>query len=112
MNARRGTLLVLSAVLCSACLPAGAAGAAGLPIPSWHSGKTGAVAPGGSERLTARRAGENTIVSALRRGDRRVLRSREIEGRWTIPGNCTGTFLMIRSSQTETARSRKVMADA
>ncbi len=23
----------------------------------------------------------------------------EIEGRWTIPGNCSGTFLMIRSSQ-------------
>jgi hypothetical protein len=36
----------------------------------------------------------------------------EIEGRWTIPGNCSGTFLMIRSTQTETTRSRKVMADA
>jgi hypothetical protein len=85
MNARRGRLLVVFVLLSSACLPAGAAGAAGLPIPSWHTGKTGAVAPGGSERLTARRAGENTIVSALRRGDRRGLRSREIEGRWTVP---------------------------
>jgi hypothetical protein len=36
----------------------------------------------------------------------------EIDGRWTIPGNCSGTFLMIRSSQTEVARSRKVTVDA
>ena len=36
----------------------------------------------------------------------------EIEGRWTIPSNCSGTFLMIRSSRTETARSRKQTVDA
>jgi hypothetical protein len=36
----------------------------------------------------------------------------EIDGRWTIPGNCSGTFLMIRSSQTEAVRSRKVTVDA
>jgi hypothetical protein len=36
----------------------------------------------------------------------------EIDGRWTIRGNSSGTFLMIRSSQTENARSRKVTVDA
>ena len=36
----------------------------------------------------------------------------EIEGRWTIPNSCSGTFLMIRSSRTETARNRKQTVDA
>lgn len=36
----------------------------------------------------------------------------EIDGRWTIPGNCSGTFLMIRSAQTEIARNRKVTVEA
>ena len=66
-------------------MPAAGAGAAGAPIPSLDTGKTGAVAPGGSERLTARRSGENTLVTAVRRSDRQVLRSREIAGRWTVP---------------------------
>jgi hypothetical protein len=85
MNASRGRLLSLSILLCIACTPTASAGAAGAPIPSWHTGKTGAVAPGGSERLTARRSGENTLVTAVRRSDRQLLRSREIVGRWTIP---------------------------
>ena len=53
------------------------------------------MAPGGSERLIARRAGEDTVVTAVRRGDRRVLRSRQISGRWsvspvTVEGATTG----------------------
>jgi hypothetical protein len=65
--------------------PTPAAGAAGLPLPSSVSGKAGAVAPGGSERLVTRRAGDDTLVRALRRGDGGVLRSRLIAGRWHVP---------------------------
>jgi hypothetical protein len=43
------------------------------------------VAPGGSERLLTQRAGDDTLVTAVRRGDRRVLRSRQISGRWSVP---------------------------
>jgi hypothetical protein len=83
MTAKRRRLLV-SAVLCATCVPAPAAGAAGPPLPSSASGRAGAVAPGGSERLIARPAVINTVVTAVRRSDRRVLRSRKISGRWSV----------------------------
>jgi hypothetical protein len=83
MTARRCALLV-SAVLCATFVVVPAAGAAGPPLPSSASGRAGAVAPGGSERLIARRAGLNTIVTAVRRSDRRVLRSRKISGHWSV----------------------------
>jgi hypothetical protein len=89
MSARRRRLLVV-AVICALCAPATALGAAKLPLPSSASGSAGAVAPGGSERLITRRAGENTVVSAVRRGDRRVLRSRQIDGRWSVPAVTVG----------------------
>jgi hypothetical protein len=83
MTAHRCGLLV-SAVLCAACVPTPAADAAGPPLPSSASDRAGAVAPGGSERLIARRAGLNTTVTAVRRSDRRVLRSRKISGHWSV----------------------------
>lgn len=46
--------------------------------------KAGAVAPGGTERLVTRRAGEDTLVAAIRRGDGALLRSRTIRGRWAV----------------------------
>lgn len=66
-------------------MPTAVASAAGPPLPSSESGKAGAVAPGGSERLLTRRAGADTVVVAVRRSDRRVLRSRHIRGRWSVP---------------------------
>ena len=69
-------------LLSAALLSTPAATAAAWP---GTSGKAGAVAPGGSERLVTRRAGDGTEVMALRRGDGRVLRSRRIAGRWTVP---------------------------
>jgi hypothetical protein len=79
--------LLLCAGVAGALLlaPAAAAAAAGPPLPSSVSGKAGAVAPGGSERLLTRRAGRDTTVVAVRRSDGRVLRSRRIDGRWAIP---------------------------
>src|SRR5215212_2647224 len=84
MTARPRRLL-LFALLCATCAPAAAASAAGPPLPSSASGRAGAVAPGGSERLVAQRAGDDTVVTAIRRGDRRALRSRQINGRWSVP---------------------------
>jgi hypothetical protein len=75
-------VLLLGALLCVTC--AAAADAAGPPLPSSASGRAGAVAPGGSERLITRRAGVDTLVIAVRRGARTVLRSRVISGRWTV----------------------------
>lgn len=77
--------LLVCALLCATCAPATAAGAAGPPLPSSATGRTGVVAPGGSERLVTGRAGDDTVVTVVRRGDRRVLRSRQINGRWSVP---------------------------
>src|SRR5215213_6365245 len=84
MNARR-RLLLLCALVCIACAPAAGADAVGPPLPSAESGARGAAAPGGSERLITRRAGQDTVVVAARRDDGRVLRSRRIAGRWSVP---------------------------
>jgi hypothetical protein len=84
MTARRLRLL-LCVLVCAVWAPAPAAGAAGPPLPSSASGRAGAVAPGGTERLLARRVAADTLVSAVRRNDGRVLRSRRIAGRWSVP---------------------------
>jgi hypothetical protein len=84
MTTRRRRLL-LGALVCAACAPAPAAGAAGPPLPSSASGRAGAVAPGGTERLLTRRAGADTVVIAVSRSDGGVLRSRRIRGRWSVP---------------------------
>jgi hypothetical protein len=77
--------LFLCALVCAACAPAPAAGAAGPPLPSSASGRAGAVAPGGTERLLTRRAGADTVVIAVSRSGGGVLRSRQIDGRWSVP---------------------------
>jgi hypothetical protein len=91
MTAARLLWLPLALVL----VAAPAASAAGPPVPSAASGSAGAIAPSGTERLTTRDAGENTRVSAIRTSDDKVLRSRQISGRWavspvTINGGTTG----------------------
>jgi hypothetical protein len=74
------------ALLAAMCVPTGSAAAAGQPLPTPQSGRAGVVAPGVSERLRTRRAGRDaTLVSAVRRRDGRVLRSRTISGRWSVP---------------------------
>jgi hypothetical protein len=77
--------LLVCALASAACAPVSAATAAGPPLPSAQSGNTGAVAPGGTERLVTRRAGDDTIVSAVGRADGRTLRFRRIDGRWAVP---------------------------
>jgi len=76
--------LLVCVALCAAAVPAAAARAGKQPLPSSATGKAGVVAPGGHERLITRRAGEDTLVVAVRRGDRTVLRSRVIEGPWRV----------------------------
>ena len=77
--------LVLCATALGALALATSANAAGPPLPSSASGKAGAVAPGGSERILTHRAGRDTVVVAVRRSDGSRLRSRRIRGRWSIP---------------------------
>jgi hypothetical protein len=89
----RRLILVLGA-FCAAVF-ASPATAAGPPLPTSASGKAGAVAPGGSERLFTRRAGDDTLLVAVRRADRKLLRSRTIAGSWhiapaTLDGKTTG----------------------
>jgi hypothetical protein len=74
--------LVLGAGVLGAMVLGPPARAAGPPLPSSASGKAGVVAPGGSERLLARRAGRDTLVLAVR--GRTVLRSRHTAGRWSV----------------------------
>jgi hypothetical protein len=83
MTARRRVLL-LSGLACALCIPAAPAEAAGPPLPSSASGKAGAVAPRGSERLITRRDGDDTLVAAVRRTGGGVLRARTITGRWRV----------------------------
>jgi hypothetical protein len=98
---------VLFTFLAAVCALAPAASAVGPPLPSQAGGKRGAVTPGGSERLVTRPAGHDTVVSAVPRGDGRLLRSQTIAGRWTIPsvaldGRTTGlsadgrTLVLVR----------------
>lgn len=81
-SARR---LLLCAVVPGALALVPAANAAGPPLPSSESGRAGVVVPGGRERLLTRPAGHDTMVVAVRRGDRSVLRSRHVPGRWSVP---------------------------
>jgi hypothetical protein len=83
MSAHRYTLLACAFVC--ACATAPAAVAAGPPLPSSASGKVGAVAPGSSERLLTRRVRGDTRVIAVRRSDNARVRTRLIDGRWTVP---------------------------
>jgi hypothetical protein len=120
----RGRLLLLGAVLCIGCVPASVAGAAGPPLPSSASGEAGAVAPGGRERLITRGSGDATLVLALRRSDRKVLRSRLIAGRWriapaTLAGGTTGlsadgdTLAVVRPTrQIPAAETQLAVVDA
>ena len=79
-----GRRLLLGSLLCGLLIPASPAAGAGPPLPSSVSGKAGAVAPGGKERLITRRAGDDTLVTAVGRPGGEVLRSRRISGHWRV----------------------------
>jgi DNA-binding beta-propeller fold protein YncE len=123
MTAHR-RVLVTCVAIAAAGAPAATADGAGFPIPSARTSRIGAVAPGGSERLTTRRAGGDTVVSAVRRGRGRVLRSRRISGRWLVPavtldGGTTGlsadggTLVLVhRTRSFPSARTRLAVLDA
>jgi hypothetical protein len=101
-----------------------AAGAAGQPLPSNHSGRQGVAVPGGSERIVARRVGPETVLVARDRKDGTVLRSRRLDGRWSIPpvtisSGTTGlsadgqTLVLARPTRTIPAlRTRLAVVDA
>jgi hypothetical protein len=123
MSTRRRRL-VLCVLVSAACASVPAADAAGPPLPAQDSGDAGAVAPGGSERIVTRRAGDDTVVTAIRRGEGTVLRSRVIPGRWHVPpvaldNATTGlsvdgrTVVLVRpTSQFPPASTRLAIVDA
>jgi hypothetical protein len=114
--------LLAAAVLIALALAAHA-DAAGLPVPTDASGQVGATAPGSPERLTTRRAGDDTIVSATRPGAGEAQRSRRIAGRWSVPavtinGDTTGlsgdggTLVLARPTRNfPTARTHLAVLD-
>jgi hypothetical protein len=81
----RGRRLLLGVLLCAACAPVPGAAAVGPPLPSSATGRLGAVAPGGSERYLTQGSHGDTVVTVVRRSDRRLLRAGRIAGRWTVP---------------------------
>ena len=85
--------LFLCGLVAAACVPVPAADAAGPPLPSSATGKAGVVAPGGDERLITRRAAaEQTFLVAVRRSDRKELRTSLIDGHWRVaPAAFDGT---------------------
>src|SRR3954447_24416966 len=123
MSTRRRRLM-LCVLVSAACASVQAAHAAGPPLPSQDSGDAGAVAPGGTERILTRRAGANTTVTAIRRGEGTVLRSRVIPGRWhvapvALDNATTGlsvdgrTLVLVRpTSQFPPASTRLAVLDA
>ncbi len=100
MRTARRHLLLWPLLLTSLAVATPAAGAAGPPLPSAHSGRQGVALPGGGERIVARRAGDDTLLRA-------GARSRVIPGRWsiaavTVVGGTTGlsadgrTLVLVR----------------
>jgi hypothetical protein len=88
-----GRRVVIGVVLSLACVPAQSASAAGPPLPSSATGAAGVVAPGGGERIVTRgAAADQTLLVAVRRSDRKELRTGLIDGRWRIaPAAFDGT---------------------
>jgi hypothetical protein len=78
-------LRVTIAALVAAGAAAAQAGADGLPVGGVEVGPYGVVLPTGDVRYVALRAGPNTLVARVERLDGRVLGSRLVPGRFTIP---------------------------
>jgi hypothetical protein len=119
----RGRRLLIGVLACAAFAPASGADAVGPPLPSSATGRAGAGAPGGSERFLPRPAGDDTVVRVVRRGDRRLLRSRPIDGRWTVPaatleGGTTGlsgdgrVLALVRPARSVPTSTELVVLDA
>ena len=78
-------LRVTIAVLVAAGAAAGHAGADGLPVGGVEVGPTGVARPADDVRYVALRAGPNTLVARVERSGGRVLGTRLLAGRYTIP---------------------------
>ena len=73
------------AALVAAGAAAGSAGADGLPVGGIDVGPSGVTLPAADVRYVALRAGPNTLVAGVERPGGRVLGTRLLDGRFTIP---------------------------
>ena len=78
-------LRVMIAALVAAGAAAGQAGADGLPVGGVEVGPSGVTRPADDVRYVALRAGPNTLVARVEQSGGRVLGSRLLPGRFTIP---------------------------
>jgi hypothetical protein len=78
-------LRVTIAALVAAGAAAGSAGADGLPVGGIDVGPSGVTLPAADVRYVALRAGPNTLVAGVERPGGRVLGTRLLDGRFTIP---------------------------
>jgi len=78
-------LRVTIAALVAAGAAAGQAGADGLPVGGVEVGPSGVTRPADDVRYVALRAGPNTLVARVEQSGGRVLGSRLLPGRFTIP---------------------------
>ena len=78
-------LRVTIAALAAAGAAAGIAGADGLPVGGVEVGPSGVTRPADDVRYVALRAGRNTLVASVEQDGGRVLGTRLIDGRFTIP---------------------------
>ncbi|MGH3036060.1 MAG: hypothetical protein ACRDMU_02670 [Gaiellaceae bacterium] len=78
-------LRVTIAVLVAAGAAAGHAGADGLPVGGVEVGPSGVARPADDVRYVALRAGPNTLVARVEQSGGRVLATRLLAGRFTIP---------------------------
>lgn len=113
-------LLVTIAAAGAVAAAAGSAAADGLPVGGIEIGPSGVSRPGDDTRYVALRAGPNTLVARVEQTGGRVLRSRLLQGRFTVPavaldGSAAGlaadgrTLVLIRP-RTRFPRKRTVLA--
>ena len=78
-------LRITSAALVAAGAAAGSAGADGLPVGGIDVGPSGVTLPAADVRYVALRAGPKTLVAGVEQPGGRVLGTRLLDGRFTIP---------------------------
>jgi len=116
MSARVAALLTASA---AALVVIGAARADGLPVLGVDAGPTGVTTSAGAARYVTIPAGRKTVVAGVRRDRGRIIRSRLLDGTFTIPAvaydgsasglSADGRTLVLITPRTSFPRARTTL---